>query len=262
AADLAAPVVIETPKFVPEAVPAKVGGWYIRGDIGYGINHFRNADYMTSTGFDGLLTGSLKNSYSLGAGIGYHINHNLRADVTLDYDFKTDFHGTSEGVCTTTTPPATGLPCTSNDSSGYTAWTLLANAYVDLGTYNKFTPYMGAGIGGARVQWHPLVNDISGGFDQDGNYEHEGFSEWRFAFALMAGVSYEVAHNTSIDLGYRYRKIHGQKMFDYEALSGTGVGVDNGITSHQFRAGLRYKFGGDKVASKPYVPPYTPPVYK
>ncbi|MEL6818087.1 MAG: outer membrane protein [Pseudomonadota bacterium] len=260
AADLSPPVVIETPVIeVPEHVPAKVGGWYIRGDVSYNINRFKGADYMTATGFDGYLSGSLKDSYSIGGGVGYHFNHNLRADVTLDYDFKTDFHGSSAGICTISGVPA---DCTSSDTSGYKAWTLLANAYIDLGTYNKFTPYVGGGIGGAKVSWHPLVNEISGGFDQDGTYTHAGYHEWRFAYALMAGVSYEVSHNLAVDLGYRFRKIHGEKMFGYEAVSGTGIGVDDGIESHQFRAGLRYKFGGGKKKHVPYIPPYNPPVYK
>ena len=274
AADLSPPVVIETPVIdVPEHVPAKAGGWYIRGDVSYNINRFKGADYMTSTGFDGYLSGDLKDNYSIGGGVGYHFNHNLRADVTLDYDFKSDFHGSSSGTCTYTDPGPDGIPgtgddvpntsidCTSSDTSGFKAWTLLANAYVDLGTYNKFTPYVGAGIGGAKVSWHSLVNNINGGTDQDGSYTHAGYHEWRFAYALMAGVSYEVSHNLALDLGYRFRKIHGEKMFGYEATSGTGVGVDDGIESHQFRAGLRYKFGGAKKHVA-YVPPYTPPVYK
>ncbi|MEO0543931.1 MAG: outer membrane protein [Pseudomonadota bacterium] len=261
AADLSTPVVIETPiMHVPEHVPAKVGGWYIRGDVSYNINRFKGAEYMTATGFDGYLSGSLKDNYSIGGGVGYHVNHYLRTDLTLDYDFKSDFHGTSAGICTIGGTPA---DCTSNDTSGYKAWTLLANAYVDLGTYNKFTPYVGAGIGGAKVSWHSLVNEITGGFDQDGTYTHAGYHEWRFAYALMAGVSYEVSHNIALDLGYRFRKIHGEKMFGYEATSGTGIGVDDGIESHQFRAGLRYKFGGGKKKTPlVYEPIHTPPIYK
>ncbi|MDZ7823233.1 MAG: hypothetical protein U5K75_03775 [Ahrensia sp.] len=43
--------------------------------------------------------------------------------------------------------------------SSFTALTALANAYVDLGTFNGYiTPYVGAGIGGARVTWSNLSN--------------------------------------------------------------------------------------------------------
>ena len=30
---------------------------------------------------------------------------------------------------------------------------LLANAYVDIGTWHGVTPYVGAGIGGAHIKW-------------------------------------------------------------------------------------------------------------
>lgn len=272
AADLAEPIVYEAPVYeAPEALPKAAGGWYLRGDIGYRLNTFHGADYMTATGFDGYLDGSLSNSYSIGGGVGYHVNHYLRADLTLDYDFKTDFEGSTTGTCTFTDPGPDGVlgtvddipgatrDCTSSDISGYKAWTLLSNAYVDLGTYSGFTPYVGAGIGGAYVQWHELTNTISGGNDQDGTYVHEGSSDWRFAYALMAGVSYAVNHNVSVDLGYRYKKIAGSHMFGYEAVSGTGIGVDRGISSHEFRAGLRYKFGGGEQAVYHPVPT---PIYK
>lgn len=257
AADLAEPVVMDAPVYeAPEALPAAVSGWYIRGDVGYGWHKFRGADYMTATGFDGFLTGSLKGSFSVGGGMGYQFSHNLRADLTADYDFKSNFTGTSSGTCSTTAAGpdgllgtaddivTTGVACSSVDTASWTALTLLANAYIDLGTYHGFTPYVGAGIGGAHVTWSSLTNTIGGGFDQDGVYTHGGYSNWRFAYALMAGVSFEATKNLSIDLGYRYRRIEGGKMFGYEAVSGTGIGVDRGITSHQVRAGLRYKFGG------------------
>lgn len=261
AADLAEPMVVEAPVYeAPEAMPAAVSGWYIRGDVGYGMHSFRGADYMTNTGFDGFLTGKLKGSFSVGAGVGYQFTHNLRADVTADYDFKSTFSGTSSGTCSTTAAGpdgvlgtaddvvTAGVACSSTDTASWTALTLLANAYVDLGTYHGFTPYVGAGIGGARVTWSGLDNTISGGFDQDGVYSHAGHANWRFAYALMAGVSIEATKNLAIDLGYRYRRIEGNKMFGYDAASGTGIGVDRGITSHQFRAGLRYKFGGSSYA--------------
>ncbi|MDZ7823234.1 MAG: opacity family porin [Ahrensia sp.] len=40
-----------------------------------------------------------------------------------------------------------------------------------------------------------------------------GSSDWRFAYALMAGASYAVNKNFSLDVGYRYKKIQGGHMF-------------------------------------------------
>ncbi len=263
AADLGDPIVIEPPVYdVPEALPAKIGGWYIRGDVGYGWNKFRGADYMTPTGFNGFLEGKLKESFSVGGGVGYHFNHFLRADLTLDHSFKSNFHGSTTGTCTQLVT-GTVVPCTSSDTTGFKAWTLLANAYVDLGTYGRITPYVGAGIGGARVTWHELTNSIGPGFDQSGDYVHEGATNWRFAYAAMAGASVDITCNLAADVGYRYKRISGNEMFGYEARSGTGVGIDRGIDSHEVRAGMRYKFGGCKTAALPEPVVYHPtPVYK
>ncbi|WP_306118812.1 MULTISPECIES: outer membrane protein [unclassified Roseitalea] len=261
AADVAEPVIYEKPVYhVPEVVPEKVSGWYIRGDIGYAWNDFRGADYVTygHAGGSNHLFGDLKGSFSIGGGIGYQINHNFRTDVTLDYTFKTDFDGYTIGTCT---PLGGGAPeeCMSTDESAFDAWTVLANAYVDLGTYSGVTPYVGAGIGGAYVRWHDLENTIGPGYDQSGTVTHEGSASWRFAYALMAGVSIEATKKLAIDLGYRYRHIHQGEMFKY--ADHAGPGWDNGIRSHEVRAGLRYKLGGGDHYEPPYEPPYKPPYH-
>ena len=259
AADLPPPVIIEAPVHVPEVVPKKFSGWYIRGDIGYGWSEFKGAEYITygPPPGTGILNGDLKGAFSIGGGVGYQVNEFFRTDLTLDYMFKTDFDGSTDGFCTA---GGVALACSSVDVSGYEAWTLLANAYVDLGHYAGFTPYVGAGIGGAYVKWHELENTIPPGFDQSGTTIHGGSAEWRFAYALMAGVSYAATKNVAVDLGYRYKHINGGRMFQF--AGGVGPGFDKNIHVHEVRAGVRYKFGGP--AHKPYSPPppvsYDPPI--
>ncbi len=252
------PVIVEPPVYHhPEVKIKKIEGWYIRGDLGYAWNEFRGAIYATPGGTNHLF-GDLDQSFILGGGIGYQINHYLRTDVTVDYTFKTDFEGFTIGECTP--GPVT---CQSSDTSGFDAWTVLANAYIDLGHYGKVTPYVGAGIGGSYVRWHDLENTIDGGFDQDGTVIHEGKSSWRFAYALMAGVSIKASKKLSVDLGYRFRKTHQGAMFGF--ADDTGPGWDNGFESHEIRAGLRYKLGGHHKKHKPvHVPVHhpAPVVYK
>jgi opacity protein-like surface antigen len=89
---------------------------------------------------------------------------------------------------------------------------------------------------------------------------HNGSSSWRFAYALMAGVSVDINCALKADVGYRYRKIKGGGMFGY--VSNGGPGYDRGFHNHEVRGGLRYTFGGCKETA--YVPPvtYPPQVYK
>ncbi|MEQ1952740.1 outer membrane protein [Mesorhizobium sp. CN2-181] len=248
AADYVEPPVVEAP-VEPVVYAPNVGGWYIRGDIDYHWSDFRGADYVLygTDGEMGNLDGDLKGAMSLGAGIGYQVNDYFRVDLTGDYFFSADFDGSTEGFCG-------DVPCTSSDSSSVQAFLMLANAYVDLGTYNGFTPYVGAGIGGAYVKWDNLVNN-----DDNGEFTHDGDGNWRFAYAAMAGVSYCLTDTTKLDVGYRFSHIDGGQMFGYTANAGPGY--DDGFNTHEVRAGLRYQFSGSNgcVAPVPYEPA---PVYK
>lgn len=254
AADPYYPPVEETP---PPAVYEDVsyGGWYLRGDVDYHWSKFRGGHYIRygSPGEEGTFdTGKLKGALSLGAGLGYQINKHFRTDVTGDYWFKSDFSGSTTGVC-----GILNEPCTSADSSSYKALLLLANAYVDLGTWHKITPYVGAGIGGAWVKWDTLRN-----VDDNGETEHGGGKGWRFAYALMAGASYCVTDNAKLDFGYRFSRLEGGRMFDY--ANNGGPGWDKGIDAHEVRGGLRYQFGKSDCAPKEAYVPYepAPAVYK
>ncbi|APO76140.1 outer membrane protein [Rhizobium etli 8C-3] len=258
AADLAPEPAPEMP---PEVTVTESTGWYLRGDVGYGFTDLRGARYFQGSNanevdFD---SAELRDSWTVGGGVGYQINDYLRTDLTLDYLTKADFRGSTTGQC--------GAPledCTSRDVSSLTAWTLMANAYVDLGTYGAFTPYVGAGIGGSYVKWKSLRNtscqDDGGGCDDD--VIHGGRGNWRFTYALMAGASIDVTCNVKADVGYRFLHVDGGNMFGY--ASNGGPGRDRGFYVHEARVGARYLFGGCQQASYEPPPeiPLQPSVYK
>ncbi|MGC4026190.1 MAG: porin family protein [Mesorhizobium sp.] len=239
-----------------EPAPAQVvyeqpntGGWYIRGDLGGHWANFGEAEYITYgagvplPGTD-ILEGDLDGAFTLGAGVGYQINSHFRTDVTADYWFKSDFNGSSSNGATT-------------DTSSMSAWLLLANAYVDLGTWGGFTPYIGGGIGGAHVKWDDLTNTPPG-------VEHPGSSNWRFAAAVMAGASYCLTDKLQLDAGYRFTHVEGGRMFEQVGTQ-PGPGFDDGLNVHEVRGGLRYALGGSAPNCAPEPVAYEPavePVYK
>lgn len=267
AADIYVPPVIDAPaEVIYKDVP--FGGWYLRGDVGYKWSKMKGADYITY-GVDGCcvpLPGTdsfdftkLKGSFSFGGGVGYQVTNYLRTDLTVDYWGKAKFNGQTSN--------AFGA---SVDTSKFSALLLLANAYAELGTYKRITPYIGAGIGGAHVKWDDLRNQFGNVDDR-----HPGAKGMRFAYALMAGASYCITNNWHADLGYRFTNISGGRMFDYVDSSaggpGAGPGFHKDIRTHEVRAGLRYQFGGGRggdcgakeVVYKDYqepVPVY--PIYK
>ena len=89
-------------------------------------------------------TNSFNTAGIFGLGVGYKVNNWFRADVTGEYRGNSQFLGTDRitfvgGIGTDT------YHATKNE------WVVLANAYVDLGTWWCITPFIGAGVGGARV---------------------------------------------------------------------------------------------------------------
>ena len=112
-----------------------------------------------------------------------------------------------------------------------------------IGTWYGITPYVGAGIGGAWVEWDDLNNTLD-----DGSFtRHRGGSDWRFAYALSAGASYCLTEQLKFDAGYRFSHIQGGKMFEFAAGT-AGPGYDDGIYAHEVRGGLRYQFGKSDCA--------------
>lgn len=235
----------------PEVEVQEASGWYLRGDLGYNFQKLRGAEYFQ--GSNGNLvdftTASIKDSFSVGGGVGYQHNNYLRTDLTFDYMAKSDFRGSTTGEC----GAGPGIPCTSTDISAMRAYTLMANAYVDLGSYAYFTPYVGGGVGGSYVKWDNLNNTScrDDGLGCDPSEEHGGRGSWRFAYQLMAGASIDVTCNVKADVGYRFRHTLGGDMFGFQ--NGGGPGYDKGFYSHGLHAGARYVFGGcaEPVAYEP-----------
>ena len=241
AADLPEPPMVEV---IPEVRTISTGGgWYLRGDIGYAHTTVKGVSYYQGTSLSGAFEQhDVEDSWMLSGGIGYQITDYFRADLTLGHYFASDFNGSSAqnvAVCTGTGAAS----CTYTDNGEFAATVLLANAYLDLGTYSSITPYVGAGIGGALVHWGDVTNTESddAGIIPSVSSNHGGNGEWRFAYALHAGASYDLSHNMKLDAGYTFTHIDGGHMFDFDAASGSGPqGFDGGIKIHTVRAGVRW----------------------
>ena len=236
--------------FAPEitTTPA-AAGWYLRGDVGYtgwtgdegtGYTAYDAGGAVTARGFDDA---RFSHPVSYGVGVGYQVNDMFRADVTAE-TFRDRINGNVDfgGACVA--GPAAAA-CGSKSSAVYRGVGILANGYVDLGTVVGLTPYIGAGVGATQLRWGEDsmtaycadggINCVGGG---SGRYD--GRNSWRFTYALMAGVSYDVSERIKLDVGYRYSDIAGGDMFG-PAPDGSGSirGDDDGFSRHEIRAGLR-----------------------
>jgi len=231
-------------------------GWYLRGDLGYsGWMKGGKPDYKTFspggvTSQESFDNARFSKPFSYGAGMGYQFNNFLRTDLTTDF-----FNGTLNGGsnvarrCSASEP--VGTSCSYSHEADYSAANIMANGYIDLGTYAGFTPYLGAGAGVTYVRWddttfNPYCENGTGtcsgaAYVKD---KAEGEDSWRFTYALMAGASVDLTNRIKLDVGYRYSDTAGGKMFKYrpaeQDLGASGTkGRDNGFQKHEIRAGIR-----------------------
>jgi opacity protein-like surface antigen len=204
-----------------ESVPLLVdefgSNWYLRGDIGYRFNtnfdSARNPDPPPSVRNPQLDN----NTWVFGGGVGYKMDW-FRADLTADFGTTAKFKADSN--------------IRDNDfTAKIDTITGLVNAYGDLGTWWGFTPYVGAGVGFARLQ--------AGDFrtpSQHAGVSHTGES-WNLAWAAMAGVSYRVSANFAIDAGYRH--INMGDVWSSVDRERNRLAVKN-LSSDEVRIGFRY----------------------
>jgi opacity protein-like surface antigen len=246
---------------LPRTVPVEIGsGWYLRGDIGYNVSFsgsatvYRTYDPITFTyGDQPYDSAKFDADFTYGIGAGYQFTDWFRAEAMFTY-MKGSFSGSgiSSGPCLTLPGGPVDTGCSTDGSGDFTASGGMLNAYFDLGTYLGLTPYVGAGAGMTYLKYNDYVSQdrcvdgfASCGGATFGPLVHDGIGSWRFTYALMAGVSYDVTKNLKADIGYRYTNIAGGDMYDFssESISAGAAGVqssDDGFSSHEIKVSLRY----------------------
>ena len=118
------------------------------------------------------------------------------------------------------------------DKTEISGQSFMLNGYYDLENPTIFKPYVGAGVGMAKMKYQAKYTDF---VDPDFN-SSESYSKNKFAYSLMAGVGAEITKNVTLDIGYRYT--------DYGSFSKNieGDKVKFDTKAHQVLAGVRYSF--------------------
>ncbi|MCC6984735.1 MAG: porin family protein [Bauldia sp.] len=219
--------------YYPPATPIEIGSnWYLRGDIGYKMYLTPNA-HFDEPGYGAMINEDITNTGVIGIGMGFEFNDSFRMDLTLDYEWPGEFEG--QLICPA--PCASGVdPDYSIETADITAWTALINAYMDFGSWGSLTPYLGAGVG---VSY--LTTSNVAFVNPDGSTgTWGGDSTWNFAWALMAGVTYDLTYNLALDMNYRYVHLGDAQSAVIPILSGTQRIHYDDISAHEIRVGLRY----------------------
>src|SRR3954451_12971019 len=253
AADM--PSIAAPPMYAPPI--EDFGGWYLRGDIGFSnqrVDRLNNALDANNTSSSQRL--QFNSAGVFGLGVGYKLNNWLRLDATGEYRGNSQFFGTDSityaGGVGTDTYHATK-----------SEWVALANAYVDLGTWWCMTPFIGAGVGGARVSIsnftdQGIVTPVPGPGPALASLAFgDNVAKWNFAWALHAGVAYKVTPNFTVELAYRYLDMGNGLTGDLHAFDGTNAIVNpttfKSVTSHDLKLGVRWDLSNPPVYAPPLI---------
>jgi opacity protein-like surface antigen len=110
-------------------------GWYGRADVGYSTDG--------SVDFDGSDDFDLENDWTQHLGLGYAFQNNFRLEGELGHRFNN--FGEDVGL----------------DDGDVRVWSGMLNLFYDFNRGGRIEPYIGAGIGAARVEGvateHPIL---------------------------------------------------------------------------------------------------------
>ena len=280
AASVGAPCLAHAADLIPPPPPPPMpppvevgGGWYLRGDIGASI-YERPTYYVPDDKTLNFFGTSQGTGLFAGVGVGYQFNSFLRGDVTGEYrstglrlNSYSDFgySDCNDWGC----KDVKGRSYNSN-AGNFASAVVLANVYADLGTFYGVTPFVGGGVGVAfnylngfsdtgitktvvTDEWghQKTYSGASGGVYKDS-------SKSSLAWALHAGLAYDVTPNFKVELAYRYLNLGQAKTGVLNCFCGdtlTPMKVKD-LESHDIKIGLRYLLGGGFVAAP--LPPIAP----
>jgi len=172
--------------------------WYIGANLGYSSH--QDSDWGSGNDIE------YDSGYSFSTSLGYRPESlpNARFEVEAMYQ----------------THPIDEVNNASNEGDSNIS-AIMFNAYADLGDEMGWNPYIGAGIGGARVAL-------------DSNTVPVDDSEHVFAYQVKAGLAYRpsIMYNLDFTLGYRF----------FNTTDAEIAGTDLDTMSHSVEIGTRMQF--------------------
>jgi len=259
------PPALQQPAY--QSAPASESGWYLRGDVGVGVQRFQAFDhFQTNAAFVWPASWQIVQKQTDDAafvdfGVGYQVNNWLRLDATAEHRTSAKFKviGSYHEFCVGGT-----ATCFDQYDGSHAAEVFMLNAYLDLGTWWCLTPFVGAGVGGA---WNTVTSVSDVGFIADGTtgfgFSSANASSWNLAWSAQAGLAYNVSSNLKLELAVRYLNLGSVKtpVVNCSSLGCQGTSGPaafytlTNFDSLDLKVGMRWMF-------QPEAPVYAPPLIR
>ncbi|MEJ0059095.1 MAG: OmpA family protein [Terricaulis sp.] len=200
-------------------------GWYGRADVGYSTEG--DFDIEQTATFGGGV--ELQGDWYEGLGLGYAFDGPFRTELEISHRFNQFQERASV-----------------DDGGDVHVWAAMANLFYDFNEGGSFEPYLGFGIGVARVNANGHDATVPQGFDD---------SDTTYAYNYIAGIALPVTERLDLDVGYRaFYALNG-------SFAGTGLGAPYGgdYDEQSVTVGLRWQFAAPAAPPPPPPPPVAPP---
>lgn len=224
--------------------PPSDRGIYVKGyigqanpDVGGMTNEFYDIRGISARDHE------IKSSPLYGIGLGWQARHWLRFDGTIEYRGDALFVGSD----------ISNFPGTNQYTGDIKSWLGLANAYIDMGNWCGFTPFIGAGIGFATISVDGLRDNGQTLLGSSMAYGADKTTT-NFAYAFYAGTSFDVTPQVTLDLTYRWANLGDAQsgpVLTFDGADGYNGQHIKDITSNDVMFGVRYKFQKETVAFQP-----------
>ncbi|MDZ7629271.1 MAG: P44/Msp2 family outer membrane protein [Parvularculaceae bacterium] len=178
------------------AAPGRATGLYARGSAGAGFADSFDQDFSYSPSYQPIVAPPTAKSTDIGGGaawsaaVGFQYARTRTEIEYRRFDLDADEVALTGGA----------VPSAVADAGDITAQAIMSNVYFDLVNSSRLTPYVGAGVGGARVE-----NEL-------------GERDAAFAYQGRVGVELEVSRSLSVGVEYSYFRTleiaYGPEEFD------------------------------------------------
>jgi len=204
------------PALADETTAPKANGFYAALGMGMSSTNDAEIDFKTLGAKESV---ELDNDYAVAGAVGYRFSPWVRVEGEIGH-FSGDL-GDDTGL----------------SSASVSIMTYMVNAFVDWKNQSRFTPYLGFGLGVASISSDASETFVVDGTSYTWASDDKGSA---FAWQIGAGSSVQITDNIAMDLGWRYLDTTDVTLDS--SLDGTSYPFETSLSSHIFRAGVRYEF--------------------
>ncbi len=207
-------------------------GWYGRGDVGWSFDGEIDLGADSPGGYN-WGNSTLEHDWTQHLGLGYAFQNGFRLEGELGHRFNQI------------------EPTPTIDAGGDVhAWSAMANLFYDFNRGGRLEPYIGIGVGAARINQGAVDAVPPPTFIADGE-------DTVLAYQGIVGFAVGLGEQWDLDVGYRYFVADGA---EYQRTANTG---ESDYEHQALTVGLRYQFASAAPPLPPVVqqpPPPPPPV--